>query len=81
MARTRSGSYRGRHRLGLPGLMHCRALMAMAAALHARKAGWRPVRHDKDSVRARVTMMPAPMVPLNVPAVIDAPARQPRLAA
>ncbi|MGI8880331.1 MAG: hypothetical protein ACR2KJ_07475 [Jatrophihabitans sp.] len=81
MAKTRMGSYHGRHRLGRPGLMHCRTLMAMAAALNARKAGWRPVRHDQDSVRARVTRMPGAVVPLNVPALIDGSAHQPGLAA
>lgn len=81
MARTRSGRYHGRHRLGMPGLMHCRALLAMAAALRARKSGWQPARHDAGSVRARMPRVPAPVVPLSVPSVIDSPAQRSRLAA
>jgi hypothetical protein len=56
--------YRGRHRHGRDGLVHCRLLPLMAGALGARQAGWSAARHDRASVRRRLV---APATP--VPAV------------
>lgn len=56
--------YRGRHRHGQDGLMHCRLLASMASAMGARQAGWSAARHDRASVRRRlaVTSTPVPAV-------------------
>jgi hypothetical protein len=82
------GKYRGRHRHGADGLVHCRLLMAMAAALRARKDGWRPVRHDPASVRERLAAAAVPSVSLARPVTLsalpgrrDAASAQPSLAA
>jgi hypothetical protein len=81
-ARASAGRrYRGRHRHGTDGLIHCRMLMAMAAALRSRKEGWRPLRHDVESVRRRLAQDTVPARTLSAaPARLEAPA-QARLAA
>ena len=67
--------YRGRHRNGADGLIHCRMLMAMAIALRARKDGWRPLRHDVASVRRRQVRDTVPGGTLaTVPSRREAPA-------
>jgi hypothetical protein len=53
--------YRGRHRHGQDGLVHCRFLAPMAAALAARQAGWSALRHDRASVRRRIAVPVAPL--------------------
>ena len=60
--------YRGRHRHGRDGLVHCRLLASMAAALAARRAGWSAARHDRASVRRRLrgTFAPVPAISTRV---------------
>jgi hypothetical protein len=79
---SHSARYRGRHRVGLTGLVHCRALQAMAAALRARKSGWRPARHDLASVAARQRQA-GTVTPLTVPVLRErgGPSPAARLAA
>lgn len=68
--------YRGRHRHGRDGLIHCRMLMAMAAALRARKDGWQPTRHNLESVRRRLATQTVPARNLSTsPARREAPAQ------
>jgi hypothetical protein len=53
--------YRGRHRHGQDGLVHCRLLASMAAALTARQFGWTATRHNRASVRRRLAVPPTPV--------------------
>ncbi|WP_330185918.1 hypothetical protein OHB26_36745 [Nocardia sp. NBC_01503] len=55
----------GRHRLGLPGMMHCIEIPAVAAALAEHRRGWlsallNPARHSFASMRKRAER-PAPV--------------------
>ncbi|MEV6070693.1 hypothetical protein AB0L82_29475 [Nocardia sp. NPDC052001] len=50
----------GRHRLGLPGMMHCIEIPAVAAALAVHRRGWftallnlTPARHSAAATRKR----------------------------
>jgi hypothetical protein len=66
--------YRGRHRHGHDGLVHCRLLASMAAALTARQFGWSAVRHSRASVRRRlaVPVAPVPAISTRAPQTLAA---------
>jgi len=66
--------YRGRHRHGHDGLVHCRLLASMAAALTARQGGWSAVRHSRASVRRRlaVPVAPVPVISTRTPQTLAA---------
>ncbi|HEX2308562.1 MAG TPA: hypothetical protein VHI14_09615 [Jatrophihabitantaceae bacterium] len=66
--------YRGRHRHGQDGLVHCRRLASMAAALTAHRFGWSAVRHDRASVRRRLAVpaVPVPAMSTRTPQTLAA---------
>jgi len=66
--------YRGRHRHGQDGLVHCRLLASMTAALGARQAGWSAARHDRASVRRRLAVPSTPVPAVSTRVVQTLPA-------
>ncbi|WP_067697471.1 hypothetical protein [Nocardia jejuensis] len=58
----------GRHRLGLPGTMHCTQIPSVAAALAEHRRSWlstilNPARHSFAAMRKRTAVATAKWVP------------------